>query len=111
MVVIITLFRLIEVNEVSEMKQSGDVLIPEGWPEYESSVQLEDASFTLGVRFVPHKHRKSDLFVRPRDFEQARNWLFDTHSISKTDKYGIFDMLNAMEDDQSLYLSFSWFVR
>lgn len=108
MVVIITLFRLIEINEHAPAVESGEVLVPEGWPEFESSVELEDASFVLDVRFVPHSQKKSDLFVRPRDFEQARNWLFDTHSIGKKDKYGIFDMLNAMEDDHNLYFHFAW---
>jgi len=113
MTIIITLFRLVDLPAYSYSNYSEDPLIPEGWPEFESCIQLEDAAFALGIRFISRGQAQAhdethQLFVRPRDFEQARDWVLDTHSIKKNNKPELLDMLNALEEDRNLYMHFSW---
>src|SRR6478736_5436967 len=101
MTIIITLFRLVDLPAYSYSNYREDPLIPEGWPEFESCIQLEDAAFALGIRFISRgqaqahdeTHETHELFVRPRDFEQARDWVLDTHSIKKNNKPELLDML------------------
>jgi len=108
MTIIITPYRLGNFRHVTDVE---DFLPSQGWSEYDSRIQIEDREFVLGVRFIPHLGAKPDsgvLLVRPKDFEQARDWVFDSDAIGKADKHTLLDLLNTLEDDETLYLHFTF---
>lgn len=110
MTVTITLFRFHEVPTFHDSDDSAYMDSPEGRQKLES-IHLDDTVFALGVRVTSNNRYEKKLlqiFVRPRDFEQARDWVLDTDTIKKEDKPALLDVLNAMEDDDNLYIYFSW---
>lgn len=81
--------------------------LTESLPEFDGLVSVAGEEILLGFKVVVDRYGEiqcGEVFFRPRDFEQARNWVFDTNVIGKTDKHALLDLLNTLEDDHTLYL-------
>jgi hypothetical protein len=99
------------IDPPSEPSEARDpALSATNWIEFESNINIEDAEIPFVAVVVSHFRVNSseEWLLRPRDFEKARDWVFDTSIISREDKPRIMWLLNTMEDDSEIYLHLSW---
>lgn len=81
--------------------------LTESLPEFDGMISVAGEEILLGFKVVVDRLGEiqcGEVFFRPRDFEQARNWVLDTQVIGKKDKHALLDLLNSLEEDDTLYL-------